>query len=527
MYRYCSIVFLCLLITALPHAQENEVAILFIWNDTVMAQSLSGATLLTDDNAIGNRSDAPSDGVNIYEIEKSPVASFVPDNYGFHYGFQSTHGFVYITMAADSPSYQVNLFQNDTVSQLISGEAGIERGYLIPVAWTESGQLMLLERHLLHNLEAVRLWRYDSSGLILLDTMRIPSLKGNAVNLGDGQVFIGFDTVGLQGYVLDVNSRQLNTFLTGFALQDPPASVFETYPVEVIGTIILSDISEWMDDNSDGDIIVSESLSIPFLYWMLPDYARSITCYPDSEWTDSLYAVECPGLQSPREYQGHEGTDIGGRPAGLPVGTQVYAAARGIVADTHSSCDNSDISCGDAYGNYVLLEHTRIINRNTETWFTGYAHLQTVLVEKNAYISELGLPIALSGATGLGGAHLHFEVRSPQLSTATNWIDPNIINADGTGLWIGGAEYPVAAIDAFPPPTLFICQTAAGNNIRSGPGVSHEIVTETTADTDYEVFQIQNVLNDAVPGDWYHLRWQGSDNTGWIWSELMSECNSR
>jgi murein DD-endopeptidase MepM/ murein hydrolase activator NlpD len=75
-------------------------------------------------------------------------------------------------------------------------------------------------------------------------------------------------------------------------------------------------------------------------------------------------------------------------------------------------------------GSLILLEHARVIEGHIETWFTGYAYLQTVLADPYSYIAEIGVPIALSGDTGLGGAHLHFEVRSPQQPIGTNWIDP-------------------------------------------------------------------------------------------------------
>jgi murein DD-endopeptidase MepM/ murein hydrolase activator NlpD len=234
-------------------------------------------------------------------------------------------------------------------------------------------------------------------------------------------------------------------------------------------------------------------------------------------------------LATPRSYPGHEGTDIGGKPNGLSIGTEVYAAARGVVVDTFSGCISGDIACGDAYGNYVLIEHTRMTDsNNTETWFTGYAHLQTVLVEPYTYIEEIGVPIALSGDTGLGGAHLHFEVRSAQQSQASNRINPwdDRFTSDGEGLWIGGNAHPMSAVEAHPPPTQLICQTGAGNNIRSGPGVAYDVVAKSIDQTDYEVFQIQSVDLDQAPGDWYHIRWQDSDMTGWMWSDLMNDCTS-
>jgi murein DD-endopeptidase MepM/ murein hydrolase activator NlpD len=247
-----------------------------------------------------------------------------------------------------------------------------------------------------------------------------PPLKGNSARLGSGWVFVGFDTVGARGYLVNINTGQLTRFPTAFVLQEPPASVFELYPVEVVGVVNL-------DSFQESETPASEPFRVdtaPFVHWPLPDYARSITCYPDSARTDAQFEVECPGLTTPRTYTGHEGVDIGGKPNGLEIGTPVYTAAPGLVVKQHTGCPSGDITCGDAYGNYVLLEHSRVVGQDVQTWFTGYAHLQTVLVQLYTYIEEIGLPIALSGDTGLGGAHLHFEVRSPQHPTPANWLDP-------------------------------------------------------------------------------------------------------
>jgi len=380
---------------------------------------------------------------------------------------------------------------------------------------------------MLHNLQEVRLRYYDFNAATLepFQPFTVPDLKGNSMSLGDGWVFIGFDTVGLLGYLFNYNNGQLQTFRTSFALQDPPGSVFEVYPLQIMGVVDEATFETWLEQRSTEVPEVSNLPSVePFLYWPLPDYARSITCYPDSERTMMLFAIQCPGLAEPRTYVGHEGTDVGGKPNGLPLDTPVYAALPGIVVDTHMGCASEDTSCGDAYGNYLLMQHTRVVDGDVQTWFTGYAHLQTVLVEPFAYIAELGVPIALSGDTGLGGAHLHFEVRSPEQPIATNWIDP-WDDRFTSSLWIGGNESPLSAVEAYPPPTQLICETISGNNVRSGPGVAYDVLTTTTEETLYEVFQVQAVVIDQAPGDWYHIRWAGTDQTGWIWSELMTDCS--
>jgi murein DD-endopeptidase MepM/ murein hydrolase activator NlpD len=443
--------------------------------------------------------------------------------------------FVFLAIEPDGPGYRLIAVENGQQRILLPDRIDRERGYLVPIGWTSNGELILLERYMLHNLREARIWQYDpaTAELTMREIIPTPDLKGNSASLEDGWAFIGFDTVGVLGYLLNLDSGQLATFRTAFALQDPPPSVFELYPINILGIVDMSAFETWLAQlpptETDAPIPITNPLNAPFLYWPLPDHERSITCYPDSEWTALYFDLECPGLATPRSYPGHEGTDIGGKPNGLSIGTQVYAAAHGLVVDTFSSCTSGDIPCGDAYGNFVLIEHTRVTNSyNTATWFTGYAHLQTILVEPFTYIEEIGVPIALSGDTGLGGAHLHFEVRSAEQLQASNRINPwdDRFTSDGDGLWIGGNAHPISAVEAHPPPILLICQTTAGNNIRSGPGIAYDVVDKSIDQTDYEVFQIQSVDLDQAPGDWYHIRWQDSGITGWMWSDLMNDCIS-
>ena len=527
LYRlYCAISMIFL--ATLTFAQElPDNAIVFVWNDSLMAQSIIGNELVAT-----SRTDYQTlltNDINVYSYEMSPLTIPPSDGYGFYQGMWSNDRsiFVYLEIAPNSPEYRVMMFENGQSQILYLGQVDSMRGYLVPVGWTNTGDLILLERYMLHNLREVRLWQYRiDTQPIQITTIPIPDLKGNSATLNDGWIFIGFDTVGVQGYLLNLSSRQLVTFTTSFALQDPPSSVFEIYSITVLGVVGTSDFKVWAEQPSDESEIYSSDEVAPFLHWMLPDFARSITCYPDSEWTDLSFPVECVGLTVPREYQGHEGTDIGGKPNGLALGTAVYSAARGIVIDTFADCESEDISCGDSYGNYILIEHAIVRNYNVETWFTGYAHLQTILVEPYTYIDEIGLPIALSGDTGLGGAHLHFEVRSPEQPQLLNAINPwdDRPKFDGTGLWVGGNDRPISAVEAFPPPAQLICQTINGNNIRAGPGIAYDIVSTTSERIIYEVFQIQNIVNDDVPGDWYHIRWENSDVQGWIWSGVMTDC---
>jgi murein DD-endopeptidase MepM/ murein hydrolase activator NlpD len=506
-------------------------AILFVWNDEIYAQSLADNHTIATKRPYSDHASLPPSRGNIFDYAASPLTAPPINDYGFHQGVWSPDKttFAFLAIQPNDAGYHVILAENEVQQILFSGEITPERGYLVPVGWSDDGALFLLERHTLHHLNKLRLWTYTQadSPLSLQEDFTIPNLKGNNATLSDGKLFIGFDTVGQLGYLFNLNTRQLTTFLTTFALQDPPPSVFEVYPVAVVAVVNTADLQTWLSHPAPPETQAAVAQQ-PWLYWPLPDHARSITCYPDSEWTDLNFSVECPGLTTPRAYQGHEGTDIGGKPNGLALSTPIFAAARGIVIGQNTNCLSDDITCGDAYGNTVLLEHTLIINHDVQTWFTGYAHLQTVLVDTHAYIRDIGLPIALSGDTGLGGAHLHIEIRSPQHPSRTHWIDPwdTRLSLDNQSLWVSQNEQPLSAVIAAPPPTLMTCQTIDGNNIRTGPGTNYSVVTKSSATETYQVFQSQRVETGGTPGDWYHIRWSEPQLTGWIWADLMPTCTA-
>ncbi len=88
----------------------------------------------------------------------------------------------------------------------------------------------------------------------------------------------------------------------------------------------------------------------------------------------------------------HSGLDIG-----IKTGTPVLAAEAGYVAK---------VALGTKwYGNYIMIIH----NNNLATL---YAHLSSVSVKNDQYVSK-GQLIGASGNTGFSsGPHLHFEVRS-------------------------------------------------------------------------------------------------------------------
>ena len=86
----------------------------------------------------------------------------------------------------------------------------------------------------------------------------------------------------------------------------------------------------------------------------------------------------------------HQGIDLA-----APAGTEVYAAAGGVVTEVGSD---------PVYGNYIIIKH----NNN---WASLYGHLQKSLVDLRANVRS-GTLIGLVGSTGQStGPHLHFELQ--------------------------------------------------------------------------------------------------------------------
>jgi len=86
----------------------------------------------------------------------------------------------------------------------------------------------------------------------------------------------------------------------------------------------------------------------------------------------------------------HQGIDLA-----APAGTEVYAAADGIVTETGSD---------PIYGNYIIIKHSN-------NWASLYGHLQRVGTTLRTNVKS-GTIIGWVGSTGQStGPHLHFELR--------------------------------------------------------------------------------------------------------------------
>ncbi|MFF4899221.1 M23 family metallopeptidase [Streptomyces sp. NPDC001068] len=94
----------------------------------------------------------------------------------------------------------------------------------------------------------------------------------------------------------------------------------------------------------------------------------------------------------------HTGQDFA-----VKAGTPVYAVGPGRVVTA---------SCGDGYGNQVVLHHP-------DGFYTQYAHLSVISVRPGDIV-RAGRRIGSAGSTGnADGPHLHFEVRTgPAMGSA-------------------------------------------------------------------------------------------------------------
>lgn len=518
----------------------NAVAdtLVYKWDNHLYARSIDGSEFDLGPAFTDVELMTPDSVFDVYSLAASPLTQLPPDGYGFHHGVWSPDRtqFVYMEIANGGPTYRIKLITSQATRTLLVDEISAARGYLDPIGWLPDGDVLLLERYTLHNLfTGVRIWRINPTTNELLYYVGYSAfgrLRGQTAVTSDGRsAFIGFKTDSGIGYIFDFETRGMFTFPSTITFPASPSSIFELYPLEIIGMMTGHEFNEFSIRIATETPIETRSLRVvypaPFLYWSLPTEQRTVTCYPDSNFTRLNWDFTCPGFAR-RNYDGHEGTDVGGGENGLALGTNVYPAAAGTVVATYHSCTNRTPACGDAYGNVVLMEHTLVAEGDIQTWFTGYAHLSAVLVQDYTYIrpENFSIPIALSGDTGVGGLHLHIEVRYPH-GGGTRWVDPWDTSVNGSTLWIMENAQPTAAASVgtnVPAEILCIVTTDNAYNLRTGPGTAYPIFGETTVVEQYEVVQIAPVFAGESQGDWYRVRFNAGTSVAWLWSGLTSEC---
>jgi len=501
------------------HAQAETAHLIFTHDNQIWAQPTNGEQVINL-GRIRDGFEHVLTGQDVYTKSASPLANLPSEGYGFHHGIWSEDRSQFVYLQIAPPTYQIrriNLGDNSD-DILLTDDIRPNMGYLDPIAFTTDGDILLLERRALHHLDKVNIFIFNPD-LRQLDfyTSVLPGhLVGRTALLPDNtSVFLGFNFDRQVGIILDTVTQQIQSFAITLNAE---RKGFEHLPLSVYSAVPQSNLSTiGQGVGALPAVITPRPLPQPFLHWSLADNRRDITCLPDSEWTYVNYSTNCPGLAG-RNYEGHQGTDVSQEPDALPIGTPIYPSAVGTVVHAYRGCLGVNPSCNNAYGNTLTLEHVLIVNSETQIWYTGYGHLQMILVEDGAYITDLTKPIALSGATGVGGAHLHFEVRTP-----SGWVDP-WDNRSGQSLWVGGNIRPQSNVlvddMTVVPRILDVCTSYAGNNIRNGAGTSHQVIGETVGGTTYYIIAIENVQTGEGIGDWYEVLYEGGQ--GWLWSGVMN-----
>ena len=146
-------------------------------------------------------------------------------------------------------------------------------------------------------------------------------------------------------------------------------------------------------------------MCLRFLFW----FALLSLLFASAADTQELIELRWP-MDSPQITQDYSCKDCyrtGSHHLGIDIYSSdptVRAAASGVVHRTFRGCMNGDFSCGDVYGNHVVVRHGSI--------FALYAHLDSV---ENGILSGVsvgvGQPLGIMGRTGAAdGVHLHFQL---------------------------------------------------------------------------------------------------------------------
>jgi murein DD-endopeptidase MepM/ murein hydrolase activator NlpD len=132
----------------------------------------------------------------------------------------------------------------------------------------------------------------------------------------------------------------------------------------------------------------------------------SISYFKDNDL--SISSAKRYTCDTSKVYENHQGTDFA-----VPVGTQVYATAKGGLYYRYDSCPtygSMSSDCGGRYGNHVRIDHESPYDGSAGV-VTIYAHMEKGTVSGPSSVL-CGAKIGKSGSSGQSsGPHLHFEIR--------------------------------------------------------------------------------------------------------------------
>jgi len=192
---------------------------------------------------------------------------------------------------------------------------------------------------------------------------------------------------------------------------------------------------------------------------------------------------------------GHEGIDFE-----APEGSQLYAAANGVVTDVRADGDSDPI--GKPYGNQLRIQHG-------EGYSSVYAHLSQITAQKGQTV-QAGKLIGLSGNTGNSfGAHLHLTIKKAGATQAHETSFPyDIIDPTPyVGVFEGGAQPMQPEPPAQPTLQVQVNSPDVGYlNVRSAPSVSGALVAKVNDGVTLGALEAEGIARGKV----------GQQNQ-WLW----------
>jgi len=208
---------------------------------------------------------------------------------------------------------------------------------------------------------------------------------------------------------------------------------------------------------------------------------------------------ERPEFYRPLGLPGHEGIDFN-----APEGTEVYAAADGVVSEVRLDGDSDPMR--KPYGNQVRIQHDG-------GYMTTYAHLSQVIARQGQTVGT-GQLIGLSGHTGNSqGSHLHLTLKKQGATQAslTNFpydiIDPNPYLSP-----FAESQPEQPAPPAPPARAALQVQVASPDvgylNVRSAPSASGSLVTQVSDKAMLDVLEAADVAHGKIgqQGQWLRVR---------------------
>ena len=118
----------------------------------------------------------------------------------------------------------------------------------------------------------------------------------------------------------------------------------------------------------------------------------------------------------------HRGIDVD-----CGIGTDIKAAANGIVSITESGCPDNGNGCNSGFGNYVILKHT---DKNNKQFYTMYLHMkESSITISTGDVINAGQIIGKQGDSGKSTtSHFHFSIVAGKSPNPAAYLTHEMIN---------------------------------------------------------------------------------------------------